>query len=112
MRIMTLNCGSSSVKYAVFGMPDGIKLCQGTVDRVTIGGSFIEHYGSDRQKYRRYHECPTHAKAIELIINLLTDQKTDVIKTISEIKAVGHRVVHGGEKFKKPRPWLIPSSTL
>ena len=102
MKIMTLNCGSSSVKYALFDMPDRIKLCHGIVDRVTIGGSFIEHYRSDSQKYSRYHECPTHATAIELIINLLTDQKTDVIKTISEIKAVGHRVVHGGEKFTKP----------
>lgn len=102
MKIMTLNCGSSSVKYALFDMPNRLKLCHGIVDRVTIGGSFIKHFKLDSRKYIHHHECPTHVTAIRLVIDFLTNRETGVIKALSEISAIGHRVVHGGVKFTKP----------
>ncbi len=102
MKVMTLNCGSSSVKYALFDMPDGIRLCHGIVDRVTVGGSLIKHIKLDGQEYIHYQECPTHDMAVRLVIDFLTDRKRGVIKSLSEIGAVGHRVVHGGAEFTKP----------
>ncbi|MFC1872942.1 acetate/propionate family kinase [Chloroflexota bacterium] len=102
MKILTLNCGSSSVKYAVMEMPSGKKLCHGVVDRVTLGESFIEHIDSINKKTTRQYECPTYSVAIELILSFLTSGDTQVVKNTSEIAAVGHRVVHGGEKFTKP----------
>lgn len=98
---MTLNCGSSSVKYALFDMPDRIELCHETVEGVATGGSFLENHELNSQKYSHYHEHLTHGTAIGLILDLLTDRKTGVLKSISEISAVGHRVVHGGKKFTR-----------
>ncbi|MFC2008103.1 acetate/propionate family kinase [Chloroflexota bacterium] len=102
MKVMTLNCGSSSVKYALFDMQDRTRLCHGIVERVILGSSFIEHFNLDGQKYIHYHECPTHARAIRLIIDFLINSERGVIGALSEIRAVGHRVVHGGEKFSEP----------
>jgi len=101
MRVMTLNCGSSSVKYALFEIPGNQKLCYGIVHRVGLGGSFIEHVKLGK-KYTHDQECPTHAAAIKLVIQFLTDPERGMVKRLSEIRAVGHRVVHGGEKFAKP----------
>lgn len=102
MKILILNCGSSSVKYALFDMPDRLKLCHGIVDMVTAGSSSVEHVRLNSPKYVRDYECPGHDSAIRLIMDLLTDRETGVIKRLSEIKAIGHRVVHGGERFVKP----------
>ncbi len=101
MKVMALNCGSSSIKYALFDMPDGIRLCHGIVDRVIVGGSLIKHIKFDGQEYIYQKECPTHGTAIRLVIDFLTDQDKGAIKDPSEIVAVGHRVVHGGAKFTK-----------
>lgn len=100
MKIMTLNCGSSTVKYSLWEMPSGIKLCHGTVDKVTMGGSFIRHVELGRGETIHYHECPTHENAIKLIIDFLTKSQS-LIGGLSEISAVGHRVVHGGEHFTR-----------
>lgn len=99
MKIMTLNCGSSSVKYSIWNMPSKMVLCSGTVERVTVGNSFIRHRKVGRGEVTWKHECPTHDVAIELIVKFLKDREYGVIGDLSEIDAVGHRVVHGGEKF-------------
>lgn len=101
MKVMTLNCGSSSVKYAVWEMPQCDMLCSGIVERVTVGGSFIRHQLRGKPEVREDYECPNHNTAIDLIVKYLMDSEWGVIKDIKEIKAVGHRVVHGGEKYTR-----------
>jgi acetate kinase len=101
MIILTLNCGSSSVKYRVFDWARKEILSDGIVQRVGTPGSFIEHYGKNKGTIRRDHACPNHRVAIELITSLLLDKDAGVLEDINLIKAVGHRVVHGGEKFFK-----------
>lgn len=99
---MTLNCGSSSVKYALVDIPPGKTLCHGIVDRVMSNESFVEHFNSNNKKSIYYHECLTYTAAIELTIGFLTNWEAGGIKDVSEVNAIGHRVVHGGEKFTKP----------
>jgi len=99
MKVLSLNCGSSSVKYMVYDWDKKEILCKGIVERVTIGESFIVHEVTGRDAVREEYECPTHKEAVELILRYLVDPKHGVLKDIKEITAVGHRVVHGGEKF-------------
>ncbi|HPN04083.1 MAG TPA: acetate/propionate family kinase, partial [Rectinema sp.] len=101
MVILTLNCGSSSVKYQVYDWEKKDVLANGIVERVTIGGSFITHKVRNRPDYEVEHECPNHVVAIELILKTLVDPEVGVISDLSMIKAVGHRMVHGGSKFAK-----------
>ncbi len=101
MDILTLNCGSSSVKYQVYRWEEKQILAKGVVERVTIGGSFIKHEVPGKDKVVKKQECPTHKEAIELIMETITNPEYGVVKDIKSIKAVGHRVVHGGEKFNK-----------
>ncbi len=101
MDILTLNCGSSSVKYQLYRWEEKRILAKGVVERVTVGGSFIKHEVPGRDTVKIEKECPTHKEAIELIMSTLTSSEHGVIKDIKDIKAVGHRVVHGGEKFNK-----------
>ncbi len=101
MDILTLNCGSSSVKYQLYRWEEKKILAKGVVERVTIGGSFIKHEVPGKDTVKIEKECPTHKEAIELIMSTLTSPEYGVIKDIKEVKAVGHRVVHGGEKFNK-----------
>ena len=102
MKILTLNCGSSSIKYALLDMPAEIKICHGIVDRVTLSGSFIEHFDSDDKKSVYHQDCPNYPIAIKLIIGFLTSQQEGFTKELSEVNAIGHRVVHSGEYFTKP----------
>lgn len=99
MDILALNCGSSSVKYQLFDWNRKEIIAKGMVERVTVGDSFIIHEVPGRETYREEYECPDHRVAIHLIIKILTDSKYGVVKDMSQISAVGHRVVHGGEKF-------------
>jgi len=101
MNILTLNCGSSSVKYQLYDWDAKRVVANGIVERVTIGGSFIVHKLPSGEEYKITEECPTHKEAISLILKILTHSEYGVLKDVSEIKAVGHRVVHGGEKFAK-----------
>jgi acetate kinase len=101
MVILTLNCGSSSAKYQVYDWDKKDVLAVGIVEKVTIGGSFITHKAKGREEYVANHDCPTHTDAVDLIIKTLTDPKIGVISDMGVIKAVGHRVVHGGDKFTK-----------
>ncbi len=99
MNILALNCGSSSVKYQLFDWNKKEVIARGMVERVTIGDSFIIHEVPGRDTYRDEYECPDHKTAVHLIIKILTDKTYGVIEEIDQISAVGHRVVHGGEKF-------------
>ncbi|MDR2245593.1 MAG: acetate kinase [Treponema sp.] len=101
MVILTLNCGSSSAKYQVYDWDAKDILAVGIVERVTLGGSFISHKAKGKEEYTGEHDCPTHTDAVDLIIRTLTDPVHGVISDMSVIKAVGHRVVHGGDKFTK-----------
>jgi acetate kinase len=101
MIIMALNCGSSSVKYQLYDWSRKEVVAKGIVERVTIGDSFIVHEVPGREAFEEEHNCPTHQAAIDLIIRTVTDPKRGVIKDVSEIAAVGHRIVHGGEKFTR-----------
>jgi acetate kinase len=97
--ILAINCGSSSVKYQLFDWDKKQVIAKGLVERVTIGGSFIVQEVPGRDKYRKETECPTHTVAMDLIMRTLIDPEHGVLEDMGQISAVGHRVVHGGEKF-------------
>jgi acetate kinase len=101
MDILALNCGSSSVKYQLFDWVKKEVIAKGMVERVIIGDSFIMHEVPGRETYREESECSDHQIAIALIIRTLTDPVHGVLKDINQISAIGHRVVHGGEKFTR-----------
>ena len=101
MIILSLNCGSSSAKYRLYDYDKKETLATGIVERVTVGKSYIQQSGLGREPIKIDHECPTHREAIKLIIDTLLDPKIGVIDDLRKISAVGHRVVHGGEKFTK-----------
>lgn len=100
MKILALNCGSSSVKYQLFDWEKKSVVAKGIVERVGIGDSFIVHEAPGRETYRDEYECHDHNTAINLVLNTLVSKERGVIENLNEISAVGHRVVHGGEKFK------------
>ncbi len=101
MNILTLNCGSSSLKYQVYNWSKQEILAKGVVERIGIGSSFIRHDTKGKDEIKIEHQCKNHKEAISLIINTITDKNIGVIKNINQIKAVGHRIVHGGTKFAK-----------
>lgn len=101
MVILTLNCGSSSAKYQVFDWNNKDVIASGVVERVTQEGGSITHNAKGKNEYKMSHECPNHTIAVELIIRTLTDSEVGVISNMDVIKVVGHRVVHGGNKFSK-----------
>jgi len=101
MIILTLNCGSSSVKYQVYDWDEKDVLATGIVERIGIGGSSITHKARGKTDYVSEHECPTHTVAIELILKTLTDPDVGVISDMGMIKVVGHRMVHGGSRFAR-----------
>src|SRR5574344_1929922 len=100
MVILTLNCGSSSAKYQVYDWDEKTVLATGVVERIGQDGAGITHkVGSNKTEI--LSPCPTHKEAIELVLKTITDPKIGVIKDMSVVKAVGHRVLHGGDKFTK-----------
>ncbi|MFZ4855478.1 MAG: acetate kinase [Desulfuromonadaceae bacterium] len=99
MIIMALNCGSSSVKYQLFDWAKMEVVAKGMVERVIIGGSYIVHEVPGFENYHLELDCANHQEAIDLVIKTVTDEIHGVLKSVHEINAVGHRVVHGGEKF-------------
>ena len=110
MVILTLNCGSSSVKYQVYDWNQSNVLASGIVERVGLGNSVINHKAPGICDFSNEHDCPSHTVAIELILKTITDAKYGVVKDIKEIAAVGHRMVHGGMKFA--RSVLITEESL
>ena len=100
MFILCLNCGSSSVKFRLYDWKTRVTLASGVVERVGASGSFCEVEIPGRQKIKIKQDCNNHKDAISLALNSLTDKDSGVIQSLGCIKGVGHRVVHGGEKFK------------
>lgn len=101
MLILVINAGSSSLKYQLIDMSNEKVLAKGLCDRIGIPGSVIKHKTHDDRSVEKEIEMKNHKDAIENLIKVLTDKEWGVIKSLSEITAVGHRVVHGGEKFFK-----------
>ena len=101
MDILVLNSGSSSLKYLLYSWDRKRSMAKGIVERIGLEGSAIIHEVIGRDTITIKQNCPTHKEALNLIVSALTHSKNGVIKDFNQIKAVGHRVVHGGEKFNK-----------
>lgn len=101
MKILVLNCGSSSIKYALYNMDDKSVMTSGGAERVGLDGAFVKVKLADGSKKQVMHDIPEHTEGVKFIFSLLTDPEIGVIKDLKEIDAVGHRMVHGGEKFNK-----------
>ena len=101
MKILVLNCGSSSIKYALYNMDDKSVMTSGGAERVGLDGAFVKVKMPDGTKKKIMHDIPEHTEGVKFIFSLLTDPEIGVIKSLDEIDAVGHRMVHGGEKFNK-----------
>ncbi len=101
MKILVLNCGSSSVKYKLFDMTSGDVIGSGGMEKVGMKGSFLKHKRKDGVQVILEGEVLEHQLAIEYILGVLTSEKHGSIEKIEEITAVGHRVVHGGELFNE-----------
>jgi|Deesub1362A_J573_1020465.scaffolds.fasta_scaffold06545_1 acetate kinase len=99
MKVLVINCGSSSLKYKLFDMTDETVLAKGLVDRIKLDGSKLIHEPARKEKVVIEKEIPNHQVAIQLVLDILVHPEHGVIKDMSEISAVGHRIVHGGEKF-------------
>lgn len=101
MKILVLNCGSSSIKYQLFDLPSGVVLAKGIVEKIGLKGSFLKNERFDGDKVKLDGEILDHQTGIEYILGLMISKKRGVIKELNEIDAIGHRVVHGGETFKE-----------
>lgn len=102
MKILVINCGSSSLKYQLINMETENAVAKGLVERIGINGSNLEQKieGSD-EKYKVEKDLKDHKEAIALVLETLCNPKFNLIKDLGEINAIGHRVVHGGEKYSK-----------
>ncbi len=101
MNILTLNCWSHSIRYRLFAWDRREILAEGTLERVAIGDSFISHRVPGRDTFCRDEECGDHRSAVAFILATLTDPGCGVLADAGQIAAIGHRVVHGGEKFHR-----------
>ena len=100
MKILVLNCGSSSIKYQLFDMVTGVVLMKGIVEKIGLKGSFVKNERHDGDSVKLEGEILDHQSGIEYILGIMISSKRGVIKTLNEIDAVGHRLVHGGETFQ------------
>ena len=99
MKILVINCGSSSLKYQVFDMTDEQVLAKGLVEKIGLPGSFLKHKSGEGANKLIEAEIPNHEVAIGLVIDALTHAEYGIVRSMDEIGAVGHRVVHAGEKY-------------
>lgn len=99
MKVLVVNCGSSSIKYQLFDMRDESVLAKGLVERIGLEGSVLNHQPTGKDKVALTAEIPNHSVGIKMVLQALTDSQHGVLKSMDEIKAIGHRVVHGAEKF-------------
>jgi len=99
MKIIVLNCGSSSIKYQLFDMPENKVLAKGLVEKIGLKGSAIKHKLPDGTTLKLEGEILDHQTGIEYLLGILTSKSHGSLKSLEEIDAVGHRVVHAGEKF-------------
>lgn len=103
MKILVLNCGSSSIKYQFFSLANNTLIAKGIVEKIGMKGSFLKHEKEDGQKVLFEGEILDHKIGIEYILGVLSSAKHGCIKNLEEISAVGHRVVHGGELFTESK---------
>ena len=101
MKIFVVNCGSSSIKYQLIDMNDESVIAKGLVERIGIEGSVLTHTPAGKDKVRLESEIPDHVDGIKKVLAALVDPNHGVVKSMDEIDAVGHRVVHGGEIFSE-----------
>jgi len=99
MKILVLNCGSSSIKYKLFDMTTKDVLAQGGIEKIGLKGSFLKLTTPDDKKVILEKSIPEHQVGVEFILDVLISKENGCIQSLKEIEAVGHRVVHGGEKF-------------
>ena len=99
MNVLVINCGSSSLKYQLINSESEEVLAKGLCERIGINGSAITHQPAGGEKVTTEVEMKNHTQAVQYVIEKLTDKEVGVITSLDEIDAVGHRVVHGGEKF-------------
>jgi acetate kinase len=99
MKILVINCGSSSLKYQLIDMRNEEVIAKGLAERIGIEGSVLKHQPVNSEKITIERPMPTHKEALQTLVDALTDKNYGVIKNMGEITAVGHRVVHAGEKF-------------
>ena len=101
-KVLVVNCGSSSLKFQLFDMKGEQMLCKGLVERIGIAGSRLVYTKTGCEKVVREVPMKNHVEAIAQVMAVLTDEKVGVIKSLTELDAIGHRVVHGGDKFSAP----------
>lgn len=99
MKILVINCGSSSLKFQLIDSETEAVIAKGLCERIGMDGSQLIYTPAGGEKQVTVSPMEDHKKAVSLVIGALTDEKTDVLSSLSEIDAVGHRLVHGGEKF-------------
>jgi len=99
VKILVINCGSSSLKYQVFDMDNESVLAKGLVERIGIDGSRLKHTKTGMDAVVTETPIPDHKVAVDLVLKSLLDAKVGVLKSLDELAAVGHRVVHAGEEF-------------
>lgn len=101
MKILVLNCGSSSIKYKLFDMPSNIELAQGGIEMIGMKNSFIKISTPQGKKIKIDKNIDEHTQGVKFIFEILSDPNYGSLKSLDELDAVGHRMVHGGEKFNK-----------
>ena len=101
MKILVINAGSSSLKYQVIDMETEEKLVKGNYERIGQAGSVLTHKVNG-EKLKFEHDAKNHSEALEFILSKILDEEIGVIKSLDELAGIGHRVVHGGEKFSSP----------
>ncbi|ADL07810.1 acetate/propionate family kinase [Thermosediminibacter oceani] len=99
MKVLVINCGSSSLKYQLFNMENETVLAKGLIERIGLEGSMLKHQPAGKDKVEIMVEVPNHKVAVKLMLDALEHEEYGVIKDTSEISAVGHRVAHGGDRF-------------
>lgn len=99
MNILVINCGSSSLKFQLIDSQTEKLMAKGLCERIGIEGSRMVYAPAGREKVNKVIPMKDHTEAIRLVLSALTDQETGVLASLNEIGAVGHRIVHGGEKF-------------
>lgn len=99
MNVLVINCGSSSLKYQLINSASEEVLAKGLCERIGIDGSMITHQSEGKDKIKKEVDMPNHTVAVKLVIEALTDSVNGCIASLQEIDAIGHRIVHGGEKF-------------
>ncbi|HCI70751.1 MAG TPA: acetate kinase, partial [Balneola sp.] len=100
MKVLVINCGSSSIKYQLINTEDKETLCKGLVERIGAVTSIVRQEWKDEKPVKKSMALDNHTIALKTVMELLVSAENDYLGSLDEIEAVGHRVVHGGETFK------------